>query len=140
MKENVKRLEEEKYRCAFCSKLFRGDEFVRKHVLNKHPENVNEVKQKVRGLKKRLEGNFPKIIRKINLTIKYRHWKSSFSLITGKTPATSLLSTPTTHSRCSALPLVLHKGIFPFPFLVVHMSRLSHFVSGAISKRVHRYC
>lgn len=48
MKDNVKRLEEEKYRCAFCSKLFRGEEFVRKHAVLKHVDNITEVKQKVR--------------------------------------------------------------------------------------------
>lgn len=46
MKENVKRLEDEKYRCAFCSKLFKGDEFVRKHIVLKHVENITEVRQK----------------------------------------------------------------------------------------------
>lgn len=46
-KENVKRLEEEKYRCSFCSKLFRGDEFVRKHIVGKHMENITEVREKV---------------------------------------------------------------------------------------------
>jgi len=45
-KEQVKKLEDEKYRCAVCNKLFRGDEFVRKHIVLKHVDSLNEAKQK----------------------------------------------------------------------------------------------
>ncbi|KAJ3402696.1 hypothetical protein HDV05_008306, partial [Chytridiales sp. JEL 0842] len=36
----VLKIEDEKYRCAVCQKLFRGDEYVKKHVRSKHPELV----------------------------------------------------------------------------------------------------
>ncbi|EPZ33573.1 hypothetical protein ROZALSC1DRAFT_28224 [Rozella allomycis CSF55] len=36
---------EEKYRCAICPKLFKGEEFTRKHLLSKHvPEYVESLK------------------------------------------------------------------------------------------------
>lgn len=40
---------DDKVRCNICRKLFRGVEFVRKHIHNKHPETVEEVVKKVRG-------------------------------------------------------------------------------------------
>lgn len=45
--DSVKKLEDEKYRCSFCNKLFRGDEFVRKHINLKHDGPLKEAKQKV---------------------------------------------------------------------------------------------
>ncbi|KAJ2006065.1 hypothetical protein GGI04_002010 [Coemansia thaxteri] len=39
---HIKRLDEGRYRCAKCAKLFKGDAFVRKHIRNKHPEVVPE--------------------------------------------------------------------------------------------------
>jgi hypothetical protein len=38
---------DDKVRCNLCRKLFRGVEFVRKHIHNKHPESVEEVVKKV---------------------------------------------------------------------------------------------
>ncbi|KAI8835559.1 hypothetical protein BC829DRAFT_406320 [Chytridium lagenaria] len=42
-KLHVAKIESEKYRCKDCSKLFRGEEFVRKHIRSKHPEVVKEL-------------------------------------------------------------------------------------------------
>ncbi|KXS11157.1 hypothetical protein M427DRAFT_443652 [Gonapodya prolifera JEL478] len=36
---------ESKYRCKKCQKLFKGDEFVHKHIRNKHPEVVDDAKK-----------------------------------------------------------------------------------------------
>ncbi|KAJ2715378.1 hypothetical protein H4R19_001238 [Coemansia spiralis] len=38
--EHITRLDEGRYRCLLCQKLFKGDAFVRKHIRNKHPEVV----------------------------------------------------------------------------------------------------
>lgn len=40
-------LEEAKFRCELCCKLFRGAEFVKKHLHNKHPTEVENIKQRV---------------------------------------------------------------------------------------------
>ncbi|KAJ1675794.1 hypothetical protein EV182_000562 [Spiromyces aspiralis] len=40
MTGQINRLEEGRFRCVLCKKLFRGDEFVRKHIRNKHPELI----------------------------------------------------------------------------------------------------
>ncbi|PIA18865.1 hypothetical protein COEREDRAFT_69433 [Coemansia reversa NRRL 1564] len=37
---HIKQLDEGRYRCLLCTKLFKGDAFVRKHIRNKHPEAV----------------------------------------------------------------------------------------------------
>ncbi|KAI7824282.1 hypothetical protein BX661DRAFT_144990 [Kickxella alabastrina] len=39
---HIKQLDEGRYRCLLCTKLFKGDAFVRKHIRNKHPEAVPE--------------------------------------------------------------------------------------------------
>jgi hypothetical protein len=39
---------DDKVRCNLCRKLFRGVDFVRKHIHNKHPEDVEEIVKKVR--------------------------------------------------------------------------------------------
>eukprot|EP00743_Colponemidia_sp_Colp-15_P007137 GILK01007702.1.p1 GENE.GILK01007702.1~~GILK01007702.1.p1 ORF type:complete len:695 (-),score=89.24 GILK01007702.1:132-2216(-) len=43
------RLEDEKYRCKVpnCNKLFRGPDFVKKHINLKHTENLQELKNKL---------------------------------------------------------------------------------------------
>mmetsp|Transcript_34343 Transcript_34343/g.55549 ORF Transcript_34343/g.55549 Transcript_34343/m.55549 type:complete len:346 (+) Transcript_34343:1541-2578(+) len=46
--KNIVLLEAEKYRCALCTKLFRGPEFVRKHISLKHETNIAGVKTKAR--------------------------------------------------------------------------------------------
>jgi len=42
----VNKIEEEKYRCGVCSKLFMGESFVRKHLSLKHIEDLELLKQK----------------------------------------------------------------------------------------------
>ncbi|KAJ2665787.1 hypothetical protein IW148_001546 [Coemansia sp. RSA 1199] len=42
LSEHVKQLDEGRFRCTLCAKLFKGDAFVRKHIRNKHPEVVPE--------------------------------------------------------------------------------------------------
>ncbi|KAI9505834.1 hypothetical protein BX070DRAFT_188051 [Coemansia spiralis] len=39
---HIKQLDEGRFRCLLCTKLFKGDAFVRKHIRNKHPEAVPE--------------------------------------------------------------------------------------------------
>lgn len=39
----VKKESETKYRCVECQKLFKGDEYVKKHLKTKHPELVKTI-------------------------------------------------------------------------------------------------
>ncbi|EFA80136.1 C2H2-type zinc finger-containing protein [Heterostelium album PN500] len=39
---NTFKMEEEKYRCSLCCKLFKGSEYVKKHINLKHPEELKE--------------------------------------------------------------------------------------------------
>ncbi|KAJ1653516.1 hypothetical protein IWQ61_006372 [Dispira simplex] len=39
--EHIERIEEGKYRCKLCNKLFKGETYVVKHIRNKHPDSVN---------------------------------------------------------------------------------------------------
>ncbi|KAI8912851.1 hypothetical protein EDD86DRAFT_274485 [Gorgonomyces haynaldii] len=39
---NIRKEGEGKYRCTECQKLFKGDEFVRKHIRTKHPSIIDE--------------------------------------------------------------------------------------------------
>jgi hypothetical protein len=50
-KKNVIMLAEEKYKCGLekCSKMFKGADFVKKHIQNKHPEIEKAVRNKVRA-------------------------------------------------------------------------------------------
>jgi hypothetical protein len=50
-KKNVIMLAEEKFKCGLekCSKMFKGADFVKKHIQNKHPEIEKTVRNKVRG-------------------------------------------------------------------------------------------
>ncbi|KAJ3021919.1 UNVERIFIED_CONTAM: hypothetical protein HDU68_009404 [Siphonaria sp. JEL0065] len=45
---HVQEVDEEKFRCGQCSKLFRGKEFVAKHLKTKHPELVEAADLEVR--------------------------------------------------------------------------------------------
>lgn len=47
IKDNTKELSSEKWLCPLSGKKFRGPEFVRKHICNKHADKVNEVKAEV---------------------------------------------------------------------------------------------
>jgi len=40
---NVVKVEEGKFKCGLCPKLFKGTDFVTKHVRTKHEENIQEI-------------------------------------------------------------------------------------------------
>jgi hypothetical protein len=42
------KIEEAKFRCSLCSKLFKGPEFVDKHIHLKHPERIEEAEAEIR--------------------------------------------------------------------------------------------
>ena len=44
---NTQELAKDKWLCPLSGKKFKGPEFVRKHIFNKHAEKVEEVKQEV---------------------------------------------------------------------------------------------
>lgn len=44
---NTQKLGENKYLCPLSGKKFRGPEFVRKHIMNKHKASLEEVKDEV---------------------------------------------------------------------------------------------
>ena len=44
---NTQKLSEHKYLCPLSGKKFKGPEFVRKHIFNKHMEKVEEARQEV---------------------------------------------------------------------------------------------
>ena len=44
---NTQKLGENKYLCPLSGKKFRGPDFVRKHIFNKHKEALEEVKSDV---------------------------------------------------------------------------------------------
>ena len=46
--DNTKEISKEKFLCPLSGKKFRGPEFVRKHIFNKHASKLEEVKQDVR--------------------------------------------------------------------------------------------
>jgi len=48
--DNTKEISKEKYLCPLSGKKFRGPEFVRKHIFNKHASKLEQVKQDVRSL------------------------------------------------------------------------------------------
>ena len=47
IEKNTVKMEEEKYLCPISNKKFKGKEYVRKHIMNKHMHKVNEVKDEV---------------------------------------------------------------------------------------------
>ncbi|EDV22430.1 uncharacterized protein TRIADDRAFT_64154, partial [Trichoplax adhaerens] len=47
IKENTKELSSEKWLCPLSGKKFRGPEFVKKHIFNKHSDKVDEVRAEV---------------------------------------------------------------------------------------------
>jgi hypothetical protein len=49
---NTQELAKDKWLCPLSGKKFKGPEFVRKHIFNKHAEKVDEVKKEVRVLNK----------------------------------------------------------------------------------------
>jgi len=44
---NTQELAKDKWLCPLSGKKFKGPEFVRKHIFNKHSEKVEEVKKEV---------------------------------------------------------------------------------------------
>jgi len=47
LQECVVKVEESKYRCSICSKLFKGPDFVVKHLSTKHTEKVSALEEEV---------------------------------------------------------------------------------------------
>ena len=45
LNKNVKKEDDSKYRCLVCSKMFKGDNFVKKHIGLKHTERIEEIKE-----------------------------------------------------------------------------------------------
>ena len=45
---NTQKLSESKYLCPLSGKKFKGPEFVRKHIFNKHIDKVETVKKEVK--------------------------------------------------------------------------------------------
>ena len=43
---HIEQMEEEKFGCKLCTKLFRGADFVRRHITNKHQDACEEIKEK----------------------------------------------------------------------------------------------
>lgn len=44
---NVNRIDAEKFQCAVCMKLFKGAEFVKKHIVNKHADFAAGIRNRV---------------------------------------------------------------------------------------------
>ena len=44
---NTQKLSENKYLCPLSGKKFKGPDFVRKHIFNKHVDKVDEMRQEV---------------------------------------------------------------------------------------------
>ena len=49
IKANTQELAKDKWLCPLSGKKFRGPEFVRKHILMKHNEDVENVRSEVRS-------------------------------------------------------------------------------------------
>lgn len=45
--QNMSEVEAEKWRCSVCKKLFRGSDFVCKHLKNKHGSNLTPIIEQV---------------------------------------------------------------------------------------------
>lgn len=45
---NCQEISKDKWSCPLSGKKFKGPEFVRKHILNKHQDKIDEVKKEVR--------------------------------------------------------------------------------------------
>jgi hypothetical protein len=46
-KEKILKDSPERFKCSICTKMFKGPAFVRKHIVVKHPEKLEEIKEKV---------------------------------------------------------------------------------------------
>lgn len=49
--QNTQELSKDKWLCPISGKKFKGPEFVRKHIFNKHGEKVDEVRTEVWNIK-----------------------------------------------------------------------------------------
>ena len=58
---NTEKINENKYLCPLSGKKFKGPEFVKKHIFNKHMEKVDAVKQEVSELSKITSKKFSKL-------------------------------------------------------------------------------
>ena len=47
MQDNTQELAKDKWLCPLSGKKFKGPDFVRKHLFNKHAEKLDEVRQEV---------------------------------------------------------------------------------------------
>ena len=47
---NTQKLAENKYLCPLSGKKFKGPDFVRKHIFNKHSDKVDAVRHEVRSM------------------------------------------------------------------------------------------
>ena len=47
VENNIQKLSENKYLCPLSGKKFKGPEFVKKHIFNKHMDKVEAVRQEV---------------------------------------------------------------------------------------------
>ncbi len=56
VKENIQCIDGSKFMCKLCTKLFKGEDYTRKHILNKHGEVIEQVKCKT--IEKRYKENF----------------------------------------------------------------------------------
>jgi len=63
--KNVVFVSEGKYRCNLCTKLFKADNFVHKHIQNKHSDEINRLDRQTR--KDGIYRNFVDEITKMNL-------------------------------------------------------------------------
>lgn len=53
-RENIKRINDEKFKCRICTKMFKAENFIHNHILNKHSSMVKEEADKqVREKKKK---------------------------------------------------------------------------------------
>ena len=50
LQANTQELAKDKWLCPLSGKKFKGPEFIRKHILNKHGERVDEIKTEVRDM------------------------------------------------------------------------------------------
>ncbi|KAG0225652.1 hypothetical protein BGW41_004599 [Actinomortierella wolfii] len=48
LQQKTQQQEPAKWRCKICTKPFRGEEFVHKHIRSKHPDDVKEVEESVK--------------------------------------------------------------------------------------------
>ena len=74
IQENTKMIEVEKYLCPLSGKKFKGPEYVRKHIHNKHSDKIDEVKLEVQYFNQYLsDKNRPMPVMKNNNDSRFQH-------------------------------------------------------------------